>query len=333
MTDSINVTFVGINREGFLASQNFGADPKILNEKRQVTNSESVEPDLLICVDADGSSLRQASKLKKTGVKTVLVASEPSVVIPENYSKRRCAVFEGIVEVGRPNCNPLLAWPQNPFSEPYSGPKANSGNAILIQSRKYSFVKGQLYGLRVQLAARDKRVSVVGHSWDEPWYRTIGRLLIELSRAVRAGAALDLSTLITGFQKPINLLGPAESKNEAMRAFTAAVVIENSQEYMSEKLFDAFVGGSIPVYVGADLEPFGIPSDLYVKSEASLESLQRGITEALAMDYELWQSRVQSFLSDEKTIQTWEYSRAHKTILNAAINQFDDPHQSKSGIA
>jgi hypothetical protein len=191
----------------------------------------------------------------------------------------------------------------------------------MIQSRKYSFVNGQLYGLRVRLAKQDRRVLVVGHDWQEPVYRTFGRLVIELSRALRYAASLDLRSFITGFQKPRNLWGPAESKTAAMRDFKVAVVIENSQEYMSEKFFDALVGGSIPVYVGPDLNLFEIPSDLYVKSDATLASLQQGITEALSLDYDLWLSKVKRFLADERTIERWEQSNVVRRILSLATSQ------------
>jgi hypothetical protein len=105
-----------------------------------------------------------------------------------------------------------------------------------------------------------------------------------------------------------------------MQDFKVAVVIENSQEYMSEKLFDAFVGGCIPVYVGPDLEVFGIPSSLYVTAEATPESVQRGISVALDMDFLVWRQAVMKFLMDEETMQLWGSNFAVRRVLDAALD-------------
>lgn len=54
----------------------------------------------------------------------------------------------------------------------------------MIQSCKYSFVSGQLYSLRAQVANSDDRLDVFGFGWDEPWLKTIPRLIVEFLRAV-----------------------------------------------------------------------------------------------------------------------------------------------------
>jgi hypothetical protein len=88
---------------------------------------------------------------------------------------------------------------------------------------------------------------------------------------------------------------------------------------MSEKLFDAFVGGCIPVYVGPDLGTFDIPPTLYVSADATLESVKRGISAALEMDYVSWQNQVKNFIGDEKTRELWSAGFARLRILNVAM--------------
>lgn len=319
MLDKKRVLLVGINHQSLISGVNERSQNNLWPAPVDLVTSTSTAPDLVICVDVDDSSLREVLKWRKQGVRTVLIASEPRVVVPANYSRKTLASFDRVLEVGRPKSSPILPWPQHPFTDPVVGEKPASKDAILIQSRKYSFVRGQLYGLRVQLAAKDPRVFVVGHAWSEGLLRTTGRLLIDFFRAVRSGAALDLSTFITGFQRPINLLGPAESKTVAMEKFRVAVVIENSQEYMSEKLFDALVGGCIPVYVGPDLGDFGIPPEIYVKADANVESVQSGITRALNLDYESWQARTHQFLGQFETNSFWGSSSSIRRILEASV--------------
>lgn len=321
LPDFKKVRLVGINHQSLVSGEGLEGANSLFPDPVEVITSDSVKPDLVICVDVNDISYREVLKWRMQGVRTVLIASEPRVVVPANYSEQTSNAFEKVIEVGRPMTSPVLPWPQHPFTQPAKRSKSTSEKAILIQSRKYSFVKGQLYGLRVQLASKDKRVYVVGHAWDENLLRTIGRLLIDFFRAVKSKAPLDLSTFITGFKKPLNLIGPAESKVAAMSEFKVAVVIENSQEYMSEKFFDALVGGCIPVYVGADLGAFGIPPELYVKAEANLDSVQLAITKALSLDYESWQTRAQTFLTEAETHQRWESTNALKRILATAFTE------------
>jgi hypothetical protein len=318
MNEVIKTLFVGVNHKSFLGLENSGNE-NLLPSQMKLVSTSTENPDLIICVDVDRSALKLVRSMRRRGITTVLVASEPSAVVPFNGHPKVLKVFDKVLQIGRPGQLPLLPWPQHPFDNPVTTQKRDSGKAVLIQSRKYSFVKGQLYSLRVHVASRDKRVFVVGHGWTETWYRTLGRLMIELGRAVRAGAAVDWQTCISGFKTPLNLLGPAESKNVAMQEFKVAVVIENSQEYMSEKLFDALVGGCIPVYVGPDLGTFGIPPTLYVSADATLESVKLGISAALEMDYVTWQNQVEHFLADEKTRQRWSSDLARLRILSLAL--------------
>lgn len=318
MSEAIRTLFVGINHQSFLDLENFGNENPLPSQMKLIS-SPTEDPDLIICVDVDRSALKIVRSMRHKNVTKVLVASEPEVVVPLNSHPKVLKEFDKVLQIGRPGQFPLLPWPQHLFENPATAHKPDSGKAILIQSRKYSFVKGQLYSLRVVLASSDKRVFVVGRSWAETWYRTLGRLIVELGRALRAGVAIDWQTCISGFKTPVNLLGPAESKNVAMQEFKVAVVIENSQEYMSEKLFDAFVGGCIPVYVGPDLGAFGIPPTLYVSADATLDSVKRGISAALAIDYVTWQNQVKNFLAEEKTRELWSSGIARLRILKAAI--------------
>ena len=89
--------------------------------------------------------------------------------------------------------------------------------------------------------------------------------------------------------------------------------------FTSEKLFDAFFARCIPVYVGAELEPFGIPDSLYVRASPSQESVSEAISFALSMDYESWRSKVDAFLEDPQTREKWDGKSATRRILQLAL--------------
>ncbi len=285
----------------------------------QLVSSLNESVQRVICVDWNPADVELIRWLKSNKEKATLVIQEPSVVIPQHSQTNLRRRFSVVLELGRPFSEPMVSWPQSWEFPGDQGVIKFVDRAVLIQSAKYSFVKGQLYGLRVLLASADRRVDVFGHGWTESSFRTVGRLAIELARALRGQARLDLSTLTSAFRKPLNYLGSVDSKISAMNQYKVAVVIENSQEYMSEKLFDAFFARCIPVYVGAQLEPFGIPDSLYVIAAPTKESVSEAISFALSMDYESWRSKVDAYLEDPQTREKWDGKSATRRILELAL--------------
>lgn len=87
------------------------------------------------------------------------------------------------------------------------------------------------------------------------------------------------------FNAPINYKGLAASKANTLARYKASVVIENYQGYMSEKLVDSILCGTIPIYVGPDPLAYGIPRELYIYSDPHVESIRAGISKALAKNY------------------------------------------------
>lgn len=323
MSNSLKIYCVGINPDAFLQLRGMAELSRnhIVNGTRiELVQSLEDGPDVLVCVDLDARARRIAKTAKgKSGIRTVLVMSEPSVVIPYHDNPKALEIFDDVLRVGRPGAAPVLPWPQKLTKLPVLKGAYKSDRTIMIQSCKYSFVSGQLYSLRAQVANSDDRLDVFGFGWDEPWLSTIPRLIVEFFRALAGGARLDRQTLWTAFLRPLNYKGPVQSKIEAMAHYKVALVVENSQEYMSEKLFDSFIGGCIPVYLGADLKDFDIPSDLYVRANPNLKSISAAIDLALTMDYDAWLERLNRFLSRREVFDRWNEEACNLRILRSAL--------------
>lgn len=319
MIEKRSVLFVGVQAKEPSASgrsANFFTAAKGLGF--QVCRSMSENPSLLVCLDWDNSVKKFIKVQKARGGKSALVCLEPSVVIPLNYVKQVQEMFDKVIQVGRSTRSVIVPWPQSWLDLSSAGKSRITDRAIMVQSAKYSLVGGQLYSLRVKLAKNDNRIDVFGRGWLESPIRTIARLCVELSIAMRARVYLDWSAIWIAFQKPKNYRGPVSSKNAAMADYRVAVVIENCQEYMSEKLFDSLFAGCIPIYVGADLNAFGIPEALYVKADPTVESVSDGIDKALSMDYEAWHAEVSDFLGKHETRAKWDAFHAMPHILRMA---------------
>jgi hypothetical protein len=84
-----------------------------------------------------------------------------------------------------------------------------------------------------------------------------------------------------------------------MQRYKFALVIENELSYMSEKLFDAFFAGCIPIYVGPNVANYKIPKGLVIQCQPTVTSLIDGIEIAKKTNYENYQQELQDWLKSE----------------------------------
>jgi hypothetical protein len=72
-------------------------------------------------------------------------------------------------------------------------------------------------------------------------------------------------------KKYSNYFGVTDDKNKTLSQYKIAVVIENSADFISEKLFDSIRAGCVSVYVGPNLEKYGIPKASAIQVDAKHE--------------------------------------------------------------
>jgi hypothetical protein len=80
----------------------------------------------------------------------------------------------------------------------------------------------------------------------------------------------------------INYYGPTENKIETMGHYKYSLVIENSHEYVSEKLIDAILAKTVPLYIGANLEKLNIPPNIAYTCEAQIDSVAEAMERLLS---------------------------------------------------
>lgn len=93
-----------------------------------------------------------------------------------------------------------------------------------------------------------------------------------LSSPINLRQFSDLGHLYTNF------MGSPPEKTFVYQQYRYSIVIENSQSYISEKLFDVIVAGSVPIYVGPKLEEFSIPSEIALEAIPDLDCIRDKIS-------------------------------------------------------
>ena len=243
----------------------------------------------------------------------VLILWEPKVTRPVNFDRQAQSKYGKVF-------SPSHMWPSSRemteyFNWPQGEPTAtlppdeqwNQRLDVLlaVQSNKYSFVKGELYSLRRKFYLESKvDFHLYGGGWNE-----IGLLLKNISKAgfgyLAHKSGLEHSHsqyILGGFRKS---KGKVENKFNLMRRYKYSLVLENSRDYVSEKLFESIACGTLPIYVGPRLSEFGIPDTVALQVEPSVEGIKSGYQQ-LRDDFTLSQSilrEIRKFLASEEFLQ------------------------------
>ncbi len=304
------------------SSQNF-VNRLITQGLNATVNPDAAE--YFICVDHSPSDLRRARRVGITKERSVLIRNEPTVVSPENRDSVVGKEYSLIIDMGRPNSisNTTMPWPQQwPNGDSERLPADQRKNRIvLINANKISFLPGELYSLRRASLLEFDLVDLFGHGWNMSFGEKLKHYLSNLWIALKSGQRPCFSGGKHFFRKSSNWKGAPADKREVGKLYKYALVIENSKEFITEKIFDALFSGCIPIYVGPSLEEFNIPNNLYVKAEADIESISQKIKSLHDMDYDNWHKECTNWLSRQDVFSKWESENVNEKIITQ-IKQF-----------
>jgi len=274
-------------------------------------------PEVVICVDFEKSVLSTLRAAKMLSIPTVLIANEPSVVIPEHSKTSVLRKFDKVIKVGRPFSLPVYKWPQTWSALDSKLPRKN--RSVVINADKWSFVRGQLYWLRAAVVSTNASTDIYGYGWARSKAVRFAHRGYEFIRVILSLSLPSLEGLRFTLASPLNYRGNASDKIQIASQYKVALVIENSEELITEKLFDAWFAGCVPVYVGPDLAPFGLPSSLLIRCEnPTVTEVEARVAEALQIDFASFSKELQFFLQGSEA-REWDGPIAIQFILDSAL--------------
>ena len=283
----------------------------------QIAESLSQSPDAVICVDYSKRSFGTVLEARKLGIKTVLIMNEPSVVIPQHSQTRILKHFDSVVRVGRPDKKGnFLPWPQT--WRPLGPIRDRLSRVVLINADKWSFVAGNHYWLRAAIGASASKVDFFGPGWARSQWVRLAHRVYEFLRTLFSGTCPVLKGSHYVLARPMNYLGEVEDKVATMSKYKVALVIENSSELITEKLFDAWFAGCIPVYVGPEVSDFDLPNNLILRSDGDLPSVRESIEIALSMDHSKFLIELEKFMTSDRALE-WASEKAMISTLREAL--------------
>ncbi len=242
-----------------------------------------------------------------------LVVREPRQVHPYPHSRRANVDFGTRQYLGTydPADSVARLWP---YTREFSSSahafasitsSTRQEKIVAISSWRVSFIRGALYSLRAKSFAK-LDVETFGRGWEASLGQKLKEVLAQVLMAAgnEFGIARDFAAQI--LLKPKHYKGSLESKFETLQKYKATLIIENSTDYMSEKVLDAFASATIPIYCGTDLTRFGVPNELYVHCAPTFESVAAAASKALEVDYTSWREQLLDWMSSQEGIDLFD---------------------------
>lgn len=312
----MHIYISGNNVSDWVNSGNDSLDKFLIDNGHTVDISISSHTDSVLFLNWSTRCFRDLRQSERLGIPRVLIITEPSVVIPAYRNRRLMSRFSAKLEFGRPELG--VPYPQQ-FNLQYFDFEDRLDEIVAVAGKKESYVSGELYSLRTDAFSQIDGLSLFGTGWDTGAVKSIVSNLKQFLTAILSRQRISLRPLRHIFVPSSLRVDKVRNKLEAMSRYRYALVIENSEEYVSEKLLDALMAGCVPVYVGGDPGAFGIPDELYVKSEPSVEKIFQGIVQARNVEYERWKLSASEFLTSPSVSVARSGEEANWRIMSALI--------------
>ena len=251
-----------------------------------------------------------------------LVVWEPPCNSPENFRSENKSRFAKILfpspiweerfgGIGFP-------WPQNtkPLKIDVDWTK-RIDKFCLMQANRWRFSARDRYSLRRRiLETSPEYIDLYGRNWNQGAIIDALRLLRALPDSIEERSFSLRSTYGIGATYS-SYKGVATDKLEVLQGYRYSLVIENSDEYVSEKLVDALLARTIPVYVGANLQKFNFPENIAKVCLPTVQSIRSAMHELQSSQEEQNQllSNAQNFLTSDFFL-----SLNNKKVLSALAN-------------
>jgi len=307
------------------------------------TNLENC--DYLIFINYNKKSYKQYKKLKKNLKKLVLIRLEPVAILPVQYRKSIERKFGLIIDPGgtiKSNLQPtFVGWPYkfnlNPSLPKVSDPTLDSAlkNAIeskvfdvdnwnkrkhklvLIAANKVSATSNSNYKLRRIVAKQmnTQEIDIYGGLWNSSLRHKVSHRLAVGLYSIKVGYFPNIYSLYGNlFSKYRNYLGEPANKHLITKKYKYSLVIENSSNYCSEKIFDAIINGSIPIYVGPKNFEVSLPENLYYSCDGSVTAIRKILKSANDKEVDDMLRSMRKFLQSKIFIENWSSEKVYEKI-------------------
>ena len=267
----------------------------------------------------------------------VLILWEPASVMPWQYRERNLKKFDLVIPMSSWRAKNLgikdyafhpYDFTQAEITSPF---KKRLKKVVMINSAKFSSGKNSLYGLRREtskyLHERNLDYSLYGTNWKMSRMMEIRKRAVSLKNSIFARERVSLRELSSElFYSYPEYKGWIADKFEILSQFNISLVIENEADWITEKIFDSLIAGTVPLYVGPDLsKQFPQLHACILKAEPNVKNIYQSLLGVSEEELDEKRHAINSFLKDESLegIKFWSPSNQWKKVAEISRNYLE----------
>jgi hypothetical protein len=266
--------------------------------------SSNRSADFLLAINHNSRLYRKFIKSGGSKSRAILIRFEPDSVFPAQYKKRITSKYGLVISPGSTNhignTDTQIRWPYqyhlNPTKPSVLDPQLTdilksdvrdelftfeswqkrTHTLTMIASNKVSPIGSANYSIRRKMAKElpVEVLEVYGQLWSDSLYEKIYHRLAVTVTAIRQGTIPNLTQIYGNLFRTYHTTnGIVADKHKLLQDSKFSLVIENSNSIVTEKIFDAIINGSIPIYIGPDINLVGLPKNLVCKVEGTANEI------------------------------------------------------------
>jgi|688.fasta_scaffold148989_2 hypothetical protein len=282
--------------------------------------------------------------------RAILIRLEPECIFPAQYNIRVTKKYGLILSPGASNGQEALdrqiRWPYEYHLDP-SKPSKDDPKLVeilkrsqfeynflidawekrthlitMIAANKVSSISKSNYSLRRELARSlpSEVLEVFGPLWNGSRYQMLRHRAAVLVAALRQGTLPNIREIYGSlFRRYPTAKGSVVNKHALLEDSKFSLIVENSNKQVTEKIFDSIINGSIPIYVGPDLESVGLPNNIAITHARSLADILKIIHEIDNVAAASYLHAMHEFTMSENFRDNWAAEEVYKKLCLLVI--------------
>jgi hypothetical protein len=260
--------------------------------------------------------------------KSYLLANESSIIKPENFDIHKHRYFTKVFTwndifidyIKYIKLNYSFKLPDEIYKE-----TKRKCLCCLIVSNKSSSRRNELYSERKNLIRWFEKnhpadFHLYGIGWDR--YRFEGK---KIFRALNRIPLLNRIIYKLFAKKYSSYMGKVDSKFETMRNYKFAIAYENVKDelgYITEKMFDVFIAGCVPVYWGAKNITDYVPDNCFIdrRKFKTNKELYEYLKEMPDNEYIQYLDNIEMYLNSEQA-QQFSAENFSRTLIENCVSE------------
>jgi hypothetical protein len=290
--------------------------------------------------------------------KAALIMLEPFAVYPGQYKRSNRIKYSLVLAPGNPKYSfegkMFVPWPYEAIPNPlhptyedfnlkkfvtqavsknlfqYENWMGRDRQIVLINANKVSVVSAENYSLRRRFAKvlESETLQVFGDMWVPSIKEKLLHRISVFLFAIKTGIFPNLVHVYGNLHwKFRTASGPIKNKQEILQRAKFSLVIENDDNYVSEKLLDAMINGCIPIYRGGALSTEILPPGLFIDLPENPMDLTKLLDSLSEEEIKMYLSNISSFITSPSFLNYWDKHIVFEqiaSILNEYFGGTDD---------